>query len=229
MLVEKNLQKYLVLSHGEKLETYLDEAQANLLETDFIDDPLVDIRTLKNAGCLIFDENIPNYMIRKALGEKIIQVAVILKSLNLGLKIYELYRSLTKQTLEFNQVKTDFIKKYPELIEKQIWEKVTEFIADPALRPPHVTGGAVDLCLVDEHGLELDMGTPMNSIDLKSYLTCKDISLEALTNRSLLLKLMLSVNLAPLPSEWWHYSFGENYWAAFYNEKVLYDTIDLKA
>lgn len=227
MYIIKNLSDYLALPFDKKLESYLDEAQANKLEVNFADDPIVDIRTLENSDLLKFDESIPNFWVRKELGKKIIEVALILKSMGLGLKLYELYRSLKKQTFEFNQISKEMKEKFPNLKAKELWEKITEFIADPALRPPHVTGGAVDLVLIDKDGNELDMGTEINSIDPKSYLTCKDIGLNALTNRALLLKLMLSVKLAPLPSEWWHFSYGENYWAAFYNEKVMYDVLEI--
>lgn len=227
MYIVKKLEDYLGFSFDKKLESYLDEAQANKLEVNFADDPIVDIRTLENADLLHFDKTIPNFWVRKELGKKIIEVAMILKSMGLGLKLYELYRSLKKQTFEFNQISKEMKEKFPNLKPQELWEKTTEFIADPALRPPHVTGGAVDLVLVDKDGNELDMGTEINSIDQKSYLTCKDISLNALTNRALLLKLMLSVKLAPLPSEWWHFSYGENYWAAFYNKKVMYDVVEI--
>lgn len=221
------MKEYLALSFDKKLESYLDENQANMLEVNFVKDPIVDIRTLENSELLHFDKTIPNFLVRKELGKKIIEVALILKSMGLGLKLYELYRSLKKQTVEFNEISKEMKEKFPNLKAKELWEKITEFIADPTLRPPHVTGGAVDLVLVDSKGVELDMGTKINSIDVKSYLTCKEISLHALTNRALLLKLMLSVKLAPLPSEWWHFSYGENYWAAFYGEKVMYDVVEI--
>ena len=45
-------------------------------------------------------------------------------------------------------------------------------------------------------------------------------------NRMTLLNAMLSAGFAPNPHEWWHYQYGETYWAAFYgHESTLYDLI----
>nr|WP_272876316.1 M15 family metallopeptidase [Allochromatium tepidum] len=37
----------------------------------------------------------------------------------------------------------------------------------------------------------------------------------AQAHRRLLLLAMLQAGFAPMPSEWWHYSYGDCYWAAY--------------
>jgi D-alanyl-D-alanine dipeptidase len=40
----------------------------------------------------------------------------------------------------------------------------------------------------------------------------------------ILLDAMLDAGFAPNVQEWWHYQYGETYWAAFYGETTtLYD------
>lgn len=46
---------------------------------------------------------------------------------------------------------------------------------------------------------------------------------EQAQRRSLLHDLMVAEDFAPFYGEWWHFSYGDREWAAFYNvEKAMY-------
>lgn len=102
------------------------------------------------------------------------------------------------------------------------------FVADPTVVcPPHVTGGAVDVDVRDRKTDEyIDMGCPPNTDSEISFLHNDALTAAQYKNRMTLLNAMLSAGFAPNPHEWWHYQYGETYWAAFYgHESTLYDLI----
>ncbi|MFI7067383.1 M15 family metallopeptidase [Kribbella sp. NPDC050124] len=81
---------------------------------------------------------------------------------------------------------------------------------------PHVAGAAVDLTLIGAHG-PLDLGTPIDATPEQSSGACffdaANISREARTNRMLLADVLTAAGLVNYPTEWWHWSFGDRYWA----------------
>ena len=102
------------------------------------------------------------------------------------------------------------------------------FVADPTVVcPPHVTGGAVDVDVRDRKTDEyIDMGCPPNTDSEISFIHNDALTAAKYKNRMTLLNAMLSAGFAPNPHEWWHYQYGESYWAAFYgHESTLYDLI----
>jgi D-alanyl-D-alanine dipeptidase len=102
------------------------------------------------------------------------------------------------------------------------------YVADPRIVcPPHTTGGAIDVDLIDSHtGLPIDMGCPPNTDSDIAFLHSDLLSAEQYANRMILLDAMLAAGFAPNPYEWWHYQYGETYWAAFYgHSETLYDSI----
>jgi hypothetical protein len=80
-----------------------------------------------------------------------------------------------------------------------------------------VAGAAVDLTLVDSRGAELDLGTPIDATPEQSggrcYFAAEGISAEARANRDLLARVLGREGLVNYPTEWWHYSYGDRYWA----------------
>src|SRR3989338_3396673 len=102
------------------------------------------------------------------------------------------------------------------LISKEEIEKETDkWVANPLTIPPHTTGGAVDLTIVDAQGNELPMGYVLNSVSEKSITKCEGLSTEEKKNRLLLIKLMSDVGFTNYPLEWWHWNYGDRMWAHF--------------
>lgn len=218
--------EYSKLDFQKRLHNYLSEKEILKIPTDFIEDPIINLSEFPHK--FIFSTDIPNYLIRKTFAEKLAEIDKKLeKTHNYRLKLYETYRPLKLQRQHFEEITNEIAKKNPSLSSEEIWEKTTEFIADPDLCPPHSTGGAVDLLIINETQTPLDFGTPINSVDPNSNLFANSISKEAQENRSLLINLMLEQQIAPLCTEWWHYSYGEAYWAALYGKSRIYDSLDL--
>ena len=80
---------------------------------------------------------------------------------------------------------------------------------------PHVAGAAVDLTLVDSRGLELDLGTPIYATPEgnQSCFDALDIPAEARARRDLVARVLTEVGLVNYPTGWWHWSYGDRYWA----------------
>jgi D-alanyl-D-alanine dipeptidase len=105
---------------------------------------------------------------------------------------------------------------------EEIWQAVYEIWAVPSLDektpPPHSTGAAVDMTLVDESGQVVDMGSPIDELSERShpnYYANHDHP-ESQTyhaHRQLLHDVMLKAGFQRNPREWWHFSYGDQMWA----------------
>jgi D-alanyl-D-alanine dipeptidase len=82
---------------------------------------------------------------------------------------------------------------------------------------PHAAGAAVDLTLVDLRGRELDLGTPVAAIaeeyGRRCHFEAPDVPASARTHRTLLHRVLTAAGLVNDPTQWWHWSYGDVYWA----------------
>jgi len=77
-----------------------------------------------------------------------------------------------------------------------------------AARSGHSRGSTVDVSVVSlESGEELDMGTPWDFFDLRSWPNSEDVSLSQRANRELLRSVMMKHDFRPIEEEWWHFTF----------------------
>lgn len=96
-------------------------------------------------------------------------------------------------------------------------ERLTSRFVSPVDVAPHVAGAAVDLTLVDVCGEELDMGTAIDATpeesDGRCWTAADGIGSDARAHRALLAEVLGAQGLVNYPTEWWHWSFGDRYWA----------------
>lgn len=86
------------------------------------------------------------------------------------------------------------------------------------LRPSrHVSGAAIDRTLLDGDGTPVDRGTPVNATPEDSagacYFAADNVSSEARQHRRVLAAALEEAGLVNYPTEWWHWSYGDRYWA----------------
>ena len=107
-------------------------------------------------------------------------------------------------------------------VQKRIRSGVEIFWApaspDAASPPPHSTGAALDLTLVDAHKRLLDMGTEIDELSERSapnFFAAGTSERERHyhANRTLLYDIMTHAGFHRLPNEWWHFSYGDQMWA----------------
>jgi D-alanyl-D-alanine dipeptidase len=105
------------------------------------------------------------------------------------------------------------------------------YVADPEdkfVLPPHTTGGAVDLTL-SWNGASLALGTDYDSFADAAHVGALESERDspiARDLRRLLSSVLRGAGFAPYPLEWWHWSYGDQWWAAEYGYPVsLYSQV----
>ncbi len=166
---------------------------------------------------------------RKQVGLKLMQAQSMLPT-GLKLLIKECYRPLSIQREFFDGYSNHLRKKFPHFTEAQIYSECSKLNA-PVDVAPHSTGGAVDLTLVDDNGNWLEMGTEFNAepseTDYATYTLALNIPEKAKTNRKILIDVMTAVGFQNYPTEWWHWSYGDKYWALMSkSEHAIYSSFE---
>jgi D-alanyl-D-alanine dipeptidase len=99
---------------------------------------------------------------------------------------------------------------------RTLWALASRYVSPPEIAP-HSAGAAIDLTLCTDDGQELDMGTIMNANPEESggacYTSHPSISEHARRNRATLAAALGGAGFVNYPTEWWHWSYGDRYWA----------------
>ncbi|WP_020663256.1 M15 family metallopeptidase [Amycolatopsis benzoatilytica] len=130
-------------------------------------------------------------------------------------RIVEGHRSAHDQQAIIDRYTDELRGHYPDADETALHKLSSRFVA-PLAVAPHVAGAAVDLTLVDEDGVDLWMGTPIDATPEQSNGGCwfdAEVDRVARRNRTTLASALLSAGLVNYPTEWWHWSYGDRYWA----------------
>ena len=104
----------------------------------------------------------------------------------------------------------------PDVADAELDRLTSRYVA-PLAVAPHVAGAAVDLTLADPDGRPLPMGSALDATPEESGGACffdaPGIGAEARHHRELLRRALGGAGLVNYPTEWWHWSFGDRYWA----------------
>ena len=130
-------------------------------------------------------------------------------------------RSLKMQAELFEQMLQNIDQKCPHLNEKERFFEASKFTAPVKTWegvqnvPPHSTGGAIDVFLIDEHGDPLDMGDDPNDFYNEEIIQTESPLISALArqNRTILGTALSAVGFVNYPGEYWHWSYGDRRWA----------------
>jgi D-alanyl-D-alanine dipeptidase len=192
------------------------------------------------------------YYLRAGVLARLIQAQRSLQQQHPGwqIQIFDAYRPIAVQQymVEYTFAQTVreqglTVNALSEADRQLILEQVHQFWAvpsdNPATPPPHSTGAALDLTLVDAAGNPVNMGSPIdemsprsypdffaapaNDLDLKNRLMSEALSesdrLTIHQNRECLKQVMLQAGFRQHPKEWWHFSFGDQLWAWLMNQE----------
>jgi D-alanyl-D-alanine dipeptidase len=133
----------------------------------------------------------------------------------IGLRVVEGHRSTADQQAIFDGYTAQLSRLYPDLAGDELERLTGRFVA-PISVAPHVAGAAVDLTLVHD-GRVLDLGTPIGATpeasDGACFFDAAQVTGRARKNRALLASVLEGVGLVNHPTEWWHWSYGDRYWA----------------
>lgn len=149
---------------------------------------------------------------------------------NIGLLVLDAWRPREVQLEIQNQVRKVIIQRYPDMSEAQREQFLLEFVApaDSDFVSPHLTGGSVDVTLYDYNTEKcLHMGSNFDEPTERSYTRYYEYNntdINACYNRRLLYYVMTKVGFSNLPTEWWHYDYGNQLWAYYSNkEHAIYN------
>jgi zinc D-Ala-D-Ala dipeptidase len=130
--------------------------------------------------------------------------------------VVEGYRPLELQARYFDEHVAVLRERHPDWTAARLSREASRYISPPAVAP-HLTGGALDLTLRGPDGRLCWMGTEVNAspeeCDCACYTDADNISSEARANRATLRTAMTMAGFVNYPTEWWHWSVGERYWA----------------
>ncbi len=169
-------------------------------------------------------ENNTDYTkMRKTVYEKLLFAQSLLPK-NIKFCLYEGYRSLSLQKFLFESRQKNVLAAHPHLSNKELFDEVIRMVS-PVINydgstniPPHSTGAAVDIYLIDEKGEALDMGIHPKDwlLDVDGTLSktnAPEISDEAKKNRQIMSGVMSKAGFVNYFTEYWHWSYGDRYWA----------------
>ncbi|WP_293125749.1 M15 family metallopeptidase [Microcoleus sp. bin38.metabat.b11b12b14.051] len=152
---------------------------------------------------------------------------------NWQILIFDAYRPVEVQQFmvdyTFNQIAVAQGCEFPVSEDKRqvIIEHVYQFWAVPSMDlatpPPHSTGAALDVTLVDENQRQIDMGSAIDEISERSYPdyyanSDEPQKQEYHRRRQILREAMVAAGFQRHPNEWWHFSLGDQMWAWLTNQ-----------
>jgi D-alanyl-D-alanine dipeptidase len=153
--------------------------------------------------------------VRAELAERLRTASAALPA-GISLQVVEGHRSELAQRQIIARYSNQVATAHPDVSPVELERLISRFVA-PIGVAPHVAAAAVDLTLVDTDGTELDLGTPIDATPEESdgacYFAAADISAVARANRDLLAGVLEAAGLVNYPTEWWHWSYGDQYWA----------------
>jgi D-alanyl-D-alanine dipeptidase len=139
------------------------------------------------------------------------------------LRLYEGWRDLDTQQRLFDEELARVRQRFPSMSVAEAFHETTRLVSPvtgldgQSNIPAHNTGGAVDVDLLGPDDTELDFGMPLDDwLDVPEALCETDyanISDKARFHRNLLRNAMNQVGFVNYFTEWWHYSWGDRYWA----------------
>lgn len=109
-----------------------------------------------------------------------------------------------------------FKEMHPEWSDAQLRRTTNRYTAplNDRVPPPHSTGGAVDLFLLDEALNELDMRQPYKFMDTRAFaFDASGLSEVSIERRRIFGDALIEGGLTNYPSEYWHWSYGDQGWA----------------
>lgn len=107
-----------------------------------------------------------------------------------------------------------------DVILQQVYQLWAVPSPNPKTPPPHSTGAAIDLTLVDATGQMIDMGSAIDELSPRShpdyYANQPDKPYHE--HRQVLRDVMYSAGFRRHPGEWWHFCLGDQMWAWLCNQ-----------
>ncbi len=130
--------------------------------------------------------------------------------------LVEGYRPVTLQQQIFDDYAASLRQLHPQWTDDQVRAAAARWVA-PLATAGHPAAAAVDLTVCTADGVEVDMGSPEAATPEQSngacYTHAPDLPEQARRNRAVMVGALTAAGLVNYPTEWWHWSHGDRYWA----------------
>jgi zinc D-Ala-D-Ala dipeptidase len=201
-------------------------------------EPCIEVRSVGLRGANHYNTpfNPPYYLrvpgsiselfLRRTVAARLADINARLDSIGVELWLFDAWRPQAIQRYFHDVWFPDWLKqRNPELTGQGLVDEVEKYWAAPTAGrnspSPHSTGGAVDLTLVFKDtrqplymgGLFDDLTTTAWTDGYEHAAPASMSDEEARANRRLLYWVMTEAGFANNPTEWWHYSWGDQLWA----------------
>jgi len=170
--------------------------------------------------------SIPDLFVRRSVAKRLLEINARLEPMSVELWLFDAWRPQAIQRFFYSAWFPEWLKqRNPDLSGQALTDEVEKYWAAPTAGrnspSPHSTGAAVDLTLVFKDTRQpLFMGGIFDDLTSAAWTDgCehnKPTSMseeEARANRRLLYWAMTEAGFANNPTEWWHYSWGDQLWA----------------
>ncbi|CTQ48330.1 M15 family metallopeptidase [Jannaschia donghaensis] len=215
-------------------------------------DAMADVRTFGIAGENAYhtptapyhervEGSTPDLLLRRPLIDLLTGVNARLADYDLELWVFDAWRPIAVQNhFHDHWMPATLRATYPDWDSARIatetekyWARGADGAIDPLSPPPHATGGAIDLTIRRTGGAELFMGTIFDDVSEASNTDALEADptglafshREARANRRLLYWLMVDAGFVNNPTEWWHFSLGDQMWARISGAPAAYYSV----
>ena len=204
-----------------------------------VDEPFVDLAAF-SGGRVLVDMQYKKQgrpgatdraLLRRGAAERLLKAANALPK-GYRLLVYDAWRPYAVQ----KDIYDEYFKAVAEdpenrgLTDDALHALTARFVSRPARGKPlsfvHSSGGAVDLTLADEQGRPLDMGCGFDEFTpLAATNALENANTPARDNRRLLYTVMINAGFTNYAAEWWHFDFGDLFYAAETKTAARYASI----
>ncbi|OGH41280.1 MAG: hypothetical protein A2965_00565 [Candidatus Levybacteria bacterium RIFCSPLOWO2_01_FULL_40_96] len=205
------------------------------VEITEVGEPLVSLNDFSRGFPIVLE---PRYFLQGIVGASqeiflregaALKLAEASKKLPTGhwLIVYDGYRPFNVQSAIFESYRLALESLHPDLSREEIIKMTERYVSFPSVDPtkpsPHLTGGAIDLSVLDTNGNALDMGTVWDSFDIESQTAhFRESNVSLHSNRRILYDAMTEAGFSNYPEEWWHFDYGNQFWAHLQGQKAIY-------
>lgn len=227
---ENRYQEYLDTLHPTLKEVVLNESDEPLLYLKEHLDPRIAINLAELPIELTAEEHHSRLYLRKGIIERLNRVqAALPDEFRLCVRdplrtediVWKLYRAYVANAIEEQGVNEETADLYVRNILA---------LPDDPVTPGHMTGGAIDVVLLHADGSRAQMVIDYEVIPRKEqmFTDCEGLPEHVVYHRQLLKTHMEHEGFLNYFREYWHYSFGDSYWAVRRKKKVAHYGIPKK-
>ena len=169
-------------------------------------------------------------LIRKTAAERLAAAQALLPA-GYRLRIFDAWRPFAVQRALYEDFAAQVMAAHPELTGEALRREIRQFVSEPqksrTAYPVHCSGGAVDVTVELPDGTPLDMGTAFDCFEETAHTAYFEGSgeTEIIRNRRMLCHVMTAAGFVNLPSEWWHFDYGDRFWGYYTGAPCFYEAV----